>query len=64
MIHASSLSPAQARFAEAHQATDFLRYGASPAGSVYVYREQPGCTERWHVALDGTELDSDRLHYT
>ena len=57
------LSQAQAQFAEAHEPIGEMQPGWAPEGSVFMYRERPGCTDRWHVAADGTQLDADCLHY-
>ena len=56
------LSPAQARFADANESHHYMSAVADDR-CVYMYREVEGCTERWLVAQDGTQLEWERLHY-
>ena len=63
MTHAPMLSPAQARFADADGSSGYVRPGRPENGSVYMYRERQGCTDRWLVASDGVELDWTLLRY-
>ena len=61
MPHTFELTPAQARFADAHESHEHL--GAAH-GRVFIYCEQGLRTERWLVAPDGTELDWTRMERT
>jgi hypothetical protein len=56
------LSAAQARFADANECRHYMSAVADD-GCVYMYRELEGCTERWLVAPDGTQLEWERLNY-
>ena len=63
MTDAPILSPAQARFADTHGSSGYVRPGRPETGSVYMYRERQGCTDRWLVAKNGDELDWTVLRY-
>jgi hypothetical protein len=52
------LTPAQARFADAHESNE-NRVVAD--GRAFIYRERDSCTERWVVAPDGSEIDRARF---
>jgi hypothetical protein len=56
------LSAAQAAFADANEARHYMS-GVADDGCVYMYRELEGCTDRWLVAPDGTQLEWERLNY-
>jgi hypothetical protein len=59
MTDMSSLSPAQVRFADAHESHD---YGpTTSSGCIFMYREERAFTQRWLVAPDGTELEWERF---
>ena len=58
-----TLSPAQARFADAHGSNGYVRPAGPDNGSVYMYRERLGCTDRWLVAINGEKLDWTLLRY-
>jgi hypothetical protein len=57
MATPSTLSPAQARFADAHQSNKYVQPAPPTHGCGFVYRERQGCTDRWLVAPDGAQLD-------
>jgi hypothetical protein len=61
MNKTAPLSEAQARFADANEAT----YSGPPSstGCVFIYCEEPMSTRRWLVARDGTQLETERLSH-
>jgi hypothetical protein len=63
MTDAPTLSPAQAQFADTHGSSGSVRPGRPDNGSVYIYREREGCTDRWLVARNGIELEWTLLRY-
>ena len=63
MTDTPTLTAAQALFADAHGSSGSVRPARPRNGSVYIYREREGCTDRWLVARNGTELEWTLLRY-